>query len=312
MTATRFVFQAREKIKALCTVMQRAGELASADANALADAAGIPQSTLKSAVQRGRFSPELEDKLSQVGRFDHAHHSWVDDAVPEAMRRDKPAAQYNGRDTLELFRLRLAEAWESLSVCFRATPRSYSAFDPHMVRHELSDMGQSTAAGASMQFFLSAHFEPVHHRSGIAFGFRKAAVMVQINCRSGARASERLGHPQEASLGDARLQGEAISRHLRWTIGKEGGDGDMLAGEYSTSDQPLFCLADYEDGTAVISQIDVNLYDRATFATEGELDVSLNKQALIEQIFLQELPTAEARNGWITISRQELVVGRYG
>jgi hypothetical protein len=157
-----------------------------------------------------------------------------------------------------------------------------------------------------MQLFLAAHFQPFHHRSGIAFGFRKAALMVEIHSPN-ARVSECLGHPSAAALGDATIHGETGSPLQRWLI-----EGEILAGEYATNDQPLMSVSGCEDGIGLTSSIDVNVFDRTSFVSEGELDLSVNKQELIEQIFLRDLPAAEPRTGWITVSREKIVIARYG
>lgn len=310
MPANRYILQAQEKIAAICAALHRAGALDKADMKSLAEAAGVSYSTLKSAVQKQRFSPQLEDALATFGKFDRDHPSWIDDAVPEVERRNAHLADYRGRDTLEQFRMQLNMIWQDVSVTFRATQRSYAAIDPHMARHELSDLGQSTPAGSDMQFFLTANFEPFCHRSGIVFGFRKAAVVLDIPSPNGARATRRLGHPRQVVLGDATLAGDGMSRQLRWQLERAGGPTDILKGEYRTGDEPLVAIECHEDGTAVVTRVEVNIFDRATYAAES-LDISANKQALIEQIFCKELPEAETRNGWVTLSRHETVIARY-
>jgi len=308
---TRFIFEAEAKVDAMCMALFRAGELRKADRKALAEAAGISYSTLKTAVKEQRFSPKVEGALATFCKFQCEDSSWVDDALPEVQRRSARPGDYQGRDTVERFRATLHAAWPSTSVTFRTNQRSYGAFDPHMVRHELSDLSQATPAGSELQLFLTAHFEPFYHRSGIIFGFRKAAVILDIACSNGARATRRLGHPDSAMLGDATLLGDGMERALRWQVERQGDASEILQGEYATGDEPLIAVGDYENGTALTSRIEVNLYDRATFAAEGEIDISANKQALIEQIFSTELPEAESRRGWIVMSRQEIVIARY-
>lgn len=310
--ATRFVFQAAEKISAICAIMHRANKLPSADFKALAAEADIPYSTLKSSIQSGRFSPNIEEKLRETCRFDPQHRSWVDNAIPELKRRTATRASYDGHDTLDRFQDHLFAAWGTVLVSFRVAPRGYWSFDPHMVRHELSDLGQATPAGSEIQLILSANFEPFFHRSGIMFGFRKAVIAVEVESASGARACARLGHPDEAVLGNAALRGDPITRQMRWTLQRQGGEADVLDGEYATREQSFFNLADYQNGTALISTIEVNLFDRTTFGTAEELDISANKQAMIEQIFASQLPVAEKSTGWVPVSRQELVVARFG
>lgn len=313
MSRARFIFQASEKIGAICAVMHRAGRLPKADMRALADAASISYSTLKTSVQKSRLSSRIEDALATFCRFDRDHPSWVDEAVPEAVRRGNAGAGYPGRDTLEQFRKRLNSIWGgSVSINFRANRRSSSALDPHMARHELSDLGQATASDSEMQLFLTAHFEPFHHRSGLMFGFRKAAITLDIAGEEGGKATQRLGHPDGVTLGDAILQGEGMSHQLRWSLDRSDSDADILSGEYATCEEPLVKVADYGDGTALTSRLEVNIYDRTTCSAVGEPDIAANKQALIEQIFSSELPDAEARHGWIVLSRHELVIARYG
>lgn len=311
MPANRFILQAPDKILAICTALHRAGALTKPDMKSLAKAAGISYSTLKSAVQQHRFSPHVEDALADFGKFDREHPSWVDEAVPEVERRQANSTTYRGRDTIEQFRRELNSIWQGGSVTFRANQRSYSAFDPHMARHELSDLGQSTPAGSDMQFFLTANFEPFYHRSGIIFGFRKAAVILDIPRADEAKATRRLGHPKEVVLGDATLAGDSMSRQLRWQLERSGGPTDILRGEYRTGDEPLVAIECHDDGTAIVTRIEVNIFDRATYTAEGPLDVSANKQALIEQIFCKELPEVEARNGWVTLSHQETIIARF-
>jgi hypothetical protein len=230
--------------------------------------------------------------------------------VPEATRRGTSPDRYPGRDTIAHFRARLNAIWLATAVTYRSSRRGYSARDPHMTRHELSDLGQSTADGSGMQLFLTAYFEPFHHRSGIAFGFRKVAVTIDIDCANGARAVNRLGYPEGAAVRDATITGDGMSRQLRWEVERRYDPDGMLRGEYS-SDDPLVTIEDYDDGTAVTSRIEANIFDRTSCSAESELDISANKQALIEQIFWKELPEAEARNGWVVLSREESVVARY-
>ncbi|MEA3041603.1 MAG: hypothetical protein QOC65_1092 [Sphingomonadales bacterium] len=308
MTITRFVCQAGEKIDSICAMLHRHGSLPKADTKSLALKLGIPYTTLTSAIRNERFSTEVEEKLASACGFDHQHGSWVDDSVPEWKRREKA---YAGRDTAANFRAHLAERWTGGPANFRTERSEFKAFDPHMAKHHLSDAGQATPAGMAMQLFLAAHFQPFHHRSGIAFGFRKAALVVEIPLGN-ARASERLGHPNAAVLGDATIQGEAESPLQRWVIEHSAGESAILAGEYATTDQPLMSLAGCENGISLTSSIDVNIFDRTSLVSEGELDLSVNKQELIEQIFLRELPAAEERAGWITVSREKIVIARYG
>lgn len=309
---TRFVFQATEKISAICAIMHRAARLPSADFKALAAETGIPYSTLKSSIRSGRFSPETEEKLREKCRFDPEHTSWVDNAVSEPERRTATPSNYRGRDTLDRFHTHLIGAWGGASASFRVAPREYWSFDPHMVRHELSDLGQATPIGSEIALILSAYFEPFFHRSGIMFGFRKAAIAIEFQGGKGAHACTRLGHPDEVMLGDAVLRGDGITRQMRWTLHRQGDEAEVLSGEYATCEHPFVKLVDYENGTALTSTIQVNLFDRTTFGTPAELDVSANKQAMIEQIFASQLPVADAHTGWIPISRQELVVARFG
>ena len=311
MSSARVVFQAPEKIDALCAVLYRAGKLTKPDRKALSEAAGVSYSTLKSAVQQRRLSSSLEDALAALGNFDREHPSWVDETVPEGLRRLTNPDTYPGRDTVAHFRNRLTSIWQGASVNFRANPRNYSAFDPHLTRHELSDLGQATPAGLDMQFFLTAYFEPFYHHSGIAFGFRKAAITVDIECSNGAKAKRRFAYPAHAMVRDAVLKGDGMSRQLGWTIERQGEASDILKGEYSTGDDPLVTVEDYGDGTALTSRVEVNIYDRATYYADASPEVAANKQALIEQIFCKELPEAEARNGWIILSCQETVIARY-
>ena len=159
-----------------------------------------------------------------------------------------------------------------------------------------------------MQFVLTAHFEPFCHRSGIVFGFRKVAVVLDIDCDNGARARHRLGYPVPASLRDATITGDGLSHQLHWEIERYDDPDGILEGEYSTDNDPLVTIEDYDNGTALTSRIEANIFDRTTCSA---LDISANKQALIEQIFWNELPQAEARNGWIVLSREESVIARY-
>lgn len=311
MSASRYIFQAHEKIDAICAVLHRAGKLPKPDMKALAMAAGISYSTLKSSVQQRRLSSAIEDALAKLCNFDREHPSWVDEAVPEATRRSTSPDHYRGRDTIEHFRSQLTTIWQGVSTNFRANPRTYSAFDPHMTRHELSDLGQSTPVGSDMQFFLTAHFEPFYHRSGIVFGFRKAAVTLDIACANGAKAQRRLGYPASAAMGNAVLVGDGMSHRLRWSVERQGDASKILQGEYSTGDEALVTVEDYDEGTALTSRIEVNIYDRETYSADAAPEISANKQALIEQIFWKELAEAEARNGWIILSLQETVIARY-
>jgi hypothetical protein len=308
MSITRYVWQAPEKISAICVTLHRHDSLTRADVKSLAAKIEVPYSTLTSAIQKTRFSTELEEKLSAACRFDHQHCSWVDDSVPEWLRRDK---SYSGQDSAERFRSHLAERWGAPLVSFRTERSEFKAFDPHMVKHHLSDAGQATPVGLPMQLFLAAHFQPFHHRSGIEFGFRKAAIMVEIHAGS-ARAGERLGYPEPAVLRDATIHGEVESPLQRWMIEHCGGERGMLAGEYATRDEPLMTLAGCDDGVSLTSSIDVNIFDRMSLVGSCEHTLSVNKQELIEQIFLRELPAAEERSGWITISREKIVIARYG
>lgn len=252
---SRFVLQAAEKIDAVCATMERAGRLPAGTIRALSDGAGVPYSTLKSAIQKGRFSPEIEFRLARFCGFDHDHPSWVDDAVLEVKRRGALTNDYPGRDTLEHFKKHLLGHPNELSIRFRASQRGYDAHDPHMVRHELSDLGQATPAGESVLFFLKASFEPFFHPTGIRFGFRRAALLVDFGGPEGARGDQRLGFPTAILLGDAHLHGETTSNSLRWKLERSGENHGVLAGEYSTND-PLFTLADHADGTKVISRIE--------------------------------------------------------
>lgn len=311
MPAARVIFQAPEKIAAICATLYRAGVLSKPTMKALADTSGIPYPTLKSAVQQRRFSTAIEDALAGLAKFDREHHSWVDDAVPEATRRGSHADGYVGRDTIAHFRARLNAIWGENAVTYRASRRGYSAFNPHITRHELSDLGQSTPDGAGMQFVLTAHFEPFCHRSGIVFGFRKVAVSLDIDCSNGARAGYRLGHPTPATLRDATISGDGMSRQLCWEIERQGDSDGILNGEYSSGDHPLVTIEDYDNGTALTSRIEANIFDRTTCSARAELEISVNKQALIEQIFWKELPEVEARSGWIVLSREESVIARY-
>lgn len=311
MPNARFVLHAPAKLGVICTELQRAGQLEKADLKSLARAAGISYSTLKSAVQQHRFSPKVESALSVFAKFDCSDPSWIDEAVPEAARRNHRAGQPVGRDTVEQFRRMLNLVWNGDGVSFRASQQSYTALDPHMAKHELSDLGQAASAGADMQFFLTAKFEPFYHRSGIVFGFRKAAVVLDIECTSGAYATRRLGHPQPVLIGDATITGDSMSHRLHWQLERTDQGSSILAGEYRTCDAPLFAIAAHDGGTVIATRLEVNIFDRATYVADGPSEISANKQALIEQIFWKELPSAEARNGWITLSQQATVVARY-
>jgi hypothetical protein len=310
MPAARVIFQAPDKISALCAVLHRTGVLPRPDMKALAGAAGIPYSTLKSSVQQRRFSSTVEDALAAIGRFSREHHSWVDETVSAATRRGTSPDRYPGRDTIAHFRARLNSIWHAGAVTFRSSRRGSGTIDPHLARHELSDLGQSTAEGSGMQLFLTANFEPFHHRSGLAFGFRKVAITMDIECGNGARAVDRLGYPDSAVVRDATVTGDGMSRQLCWAIERRDDPYGMLHGEYSSED-PLVTIENYDDGTGVTSRLEANIFDRKTCCAEGELDISANKQALIEQIFWKELPEAEARNGWVVLSREESVIARY-
>ena len=259
MTITRFVWQAGEKVDAICAMLHRHKRLPKADIKSLAGELDIPYTTLTSAINKGRFSIEVEERLSTAGRFDRQDRSSVVRVLfSECTRRERT---YAGVDSAERFRAHLAESWAGASVDFRTERSEFKAFDPHMVKHQLSDAGQATPAGMAMQLFLAAHFQPFHHRSGIAFGFRKAALMVEIHSGN-ARASECLGYPTAAVLGDASIRGEARSPLQRWVI-----EGELLAGEYATRDQPLMSLAGCEDGISLTSSIDVNIFDRTSFVS---------------------------------------------
>jgi len=311
MPNARYIYQAQEKIAVIYTVLFRAQILTKPDMKALATKAGIPYSTLKSAVQSHRFSSVVEDALAKIAQFDREQPYWVDEAIPEATRRSAPPDRYAGRDTVEQFRHRLNAEWHGNSVSFRASQRGYAALDPHMTRHELSDLGQATSDGVAIPFFLTAHFEPFFHPSGIMFGFRKASVTVEIDCTNGAHVGDRLGYPVPAQIRDALLSGDGLSRQLCWVIERHGLEPAVLQGEYSTVDEPLLAVRDYQSGTAIISCIEVNLFDRASYATDAGPELCGNKQALIEQIFSSELAEARSRHGWIMLSRQEMVIARY-
>lgn len=311
MPTARVIFQAPEKIGAICVVLLRAGILHRGDMKALAAAIAVPYTTLKTSVAGGRLSPKVEDAIASLARFDREHDSWVDDAVPEARRRSCTVEGYAGRDTVEEFRHHLDRIWRGGSVTFRSTLRGFSAVDPHMVRHELTDLGQSTAAGSAMQFFLAIHFEPFFHKSGITFGFRKATVMLEVDCTNGARAVHRLGSPAAVKIGNAVLSGDNMARRLRWQIERDAPEPAVLSGEYATRDAPIVTIEDYDDGTVLMSRIEVNLYDRATYASEDTAEPSANKQALIEQIFSKQLADTQATNGWVTLTQQESVIARY-
>ncbi|MBX3566306.1 MAG: hypothetical protein KF730_17235 [Sphingomonas sp.] len=307
----RVVFQAPEKISAICAVLYRAGALDRADTKALAEAAGITYTTLTDAVRKRRLSPSIEAALAEVARFDVSHPSWVDDAVPEATRRHDAKPDYPGRDTVEHFRTQLSATWGVGMVSFSAAQAGYSALDAHMVRHQLSDLGQITPAGNDMQFFFTAHFEPFYHRSGMMFGFRKAAVTIEIQGPHNAQASGRLGYPEPAAIGNATIRGEATTHQLRWCVERDAESQAVLSGEYATSESPLLALTGYDDKTALVSRIEVNLFDRTTIATGDAPELGINKQALIEEIFARELPNAEQRRGWVVLSEYETEIARY-
>lgn len=311
MPTARVIFQAQEKIGVICVVLLRAGILQRGDMKALAAEIAVPYTTLKTSVAGGRLSPKIEDAIASLARFDREHDSWVDDAVPEARRRSCTVEGYAGRDTAEEFRHHLDGIWRGGSVTFRSTLRDFNAVDPHMVRHEFTDLGQSTAAGTAMQFFLAVHFEPFFHKSGMIFGFRKATVTLEISCVNGARAVHRLGSPVPVQIGNAVLSGDKMAQRLRWQIERDDPEPAILSGEYATRDAPIVTIEDYDDGTVLMSRVEVNLYDRATCASKDTAEPSPNKQALIEQIFSKQLADTQATNGWVALTRQENVIARY-
>ncbi|MBB4859228.1 hypothetical protein HNO88_002557 [Novosphingobium chloroacetimidivorans] len=295
----------------MCEVLYRAREIVRCDLKRLAEKAQINYSTLRSAAKSGSFSADIEAALAQVCRFDIQSAAWVDDDVPNAVRAQLTRAGYRGRDTPERFQVMLNDCWASTSVRFEARRRKYSSIDPHMAYHELSDCGQSTSAGAEMPFIFNCHFEPFYHHSGIRFGFRKAKVSLDIACECGARAEQRLGHPEPIALRNAELVGCSMKQRLNWVIERQDGADAILEGDYATQDEPLVTVAGFVDGTSLASRLEVNLYDRTTCVADASVTVHGNKAQIIEQIFSKHIPAVQHRNGWIILSEQESVIARY-
>lgn len=232
MPNARYIHQAAEKIAAICAVLRSKGLLQSADMKSLAKGADVSYSTLKTAVQSCRFSHSLEEAVATFAKFDRHDCSWVDDALTEVSRRNAAVGTYPGRDTADRFRERLLAAWGGGNASFRSSPRGYAAIDPHMARHQLSDLGQSTSNDAAMQLFLTAHFEPFYHSSGIMFGFRKVSVTAEIS-EGKAFAGRRIGHPAPVRLRDATIVGDGLRKSIHWTIEHSGTSPSMLKGEYA-------------------------------------------------------------------------------
>lgn len=311
MQPSRIVYQSSEKVRAMCEIMHRVDKLPAANMKALAEHARLNYSTLRSAARSGKFTADVEHRLAAFCGFDCYHSSWIDDAIDGVARSKLKVSAYPGRDTVEFFRTHLLAQWTNPSAIFGARSRNFSAFDPHMARHELTDCGQSTAAGSDIPFFLTSQFEPFYHHSGIRFGFRKVKIALDIRCENGARASHRLGHPTPARIRDALISGEGMIHQLQWSIEKQGESEAILHGEYATTEEPLVTISNYIDGTSITTRIEVNIFDRTTCTADSHHDLSPNKSAVIEQIFSRLLPDAQDRNGWITLSEQECVIARY-
>lgn len=307
MRRGRTIHQVQAKFVAIHDILYGAGQISAADMKALAAFLEIKYSTLKSTLEEGRLSAEIEQQVCSKCRFGRHEPRWVDPEIPDKLRENFAVSGYQGRDTVESFRDMLSEIWFPERQPYRALASSPEVANRFLARHLVTDCGQATPHGGDMQLFLEADFDAVHDASGVVYGFRRVRLDIDIRCANGGNAIRWLGHGTPAEIGDAQLSAHAMSLQPRWLL-EHGKAGDILKGEYATRETPLFELTRFQAGTMVESSMSANLHDGSVSTPGTDIALTPNQREIIKQICAAELARDIKADGWITLSRHSLTV----
>jgi hypothetical protein len=303
------IYKLSAKLQALIEILHQSGVLDRRSFRALADRLGIKYRTLQTCSVSGRVSAEIEKQLCAIGNFEDDEAAWCDSTIPDTIRLDI-VPNYKGTDTPEEFRAMLQRRWRTDGGKFRAASERPTAIDRDVACHELSDCGQATSKDADLQIFLQADFGILTDApNGVRYGFQRARLRVDIICPYGSTTTARFGRGEEKQLGSARLSARGTDKQPSWDILAADRKGvQVLEGELSTTDEPLFSLMDHREGTRIESTLSVNLYDACVCLDSAEVDLSPNKIAIIERICAMEIAKNCDETGRLDLSVHSLAI----
>lgn len=300
------IHQLRQKADVMKEVLFRAEQIEAATLGALAEAATISRPTLNYALNEGRLTVALEQKLCTLCGFDPDEVSWVDMSVVESVRADHATPNYPGRDTAEAFHTFLTQLWRKTTGP-EAVSEGQSSADDTLLCHRV-DMVKSQSGPARFDLLFQSDFGHRHHpASGICYAIRQARLDVAILGKSGT-AVERLGYDEAFQCRDAEFVARGTDRRPGWDIKRSGNGPQPLKGIYSVRNPALARLESCGPGTRIETRMRVHFHEGFVIPAPGPTQVADNRLALIETVFANDFAGERQIDGWVQLSEHDLKI----
>ena len=246
----------------------------------------------------GEFSPESVKKWRNSSAVPRAEYAG---RLISVLTRNEPFE--------EQWRACLSDAYANERIREHTTRplflRGYrpQTIDRRIASFSISDSGQGTVGSESIAALLQLDLKPIYSDKGYAYGFRKLYIRVVVPCEVAFEIRSRLGKMEEATVGRARLRAFGNDFDPEWELESKE---EILNGEYSTKDAPLFELANAKSGDEISAQLEAQLFDGSLTCSGEAAATSKEKKKIIEILMSKKIGPVE--KGWIQICNQMLRV----
>ena len=294
-----------QKLEVIWICLHRAGVLQTPNLRGLAEAAGVNMQTLKSARSKGSMTDEVALKVSRLAGFDHRDPRWHDSTVAVS-QRSLADRSYPGRDTVAAFRSMMHRTLGLGGTTVQLSTTGLQHLDTRLAKFQIDASGQQFEEGESGELLLTVHLQ-TSEEGGVRFGFRRVHVELTLPGTQRSSVHNRLGHDEPYPMRDALLEAVGGSMAPEWLL---TATGDVLMGEYATTDRCLGVLTHLNLGDAIAAKLSAKLTDGELQVVAGSNDLSADQQAVIRALFEQSMPAAKDRGGWLTLALQTAEVRR--
>lgn len=305
MSKGRGVHQASQKVQAMARLLYRAERIKKPTLEYLAAHAGIPEPTLKAAINNRSFSTELEEKLRRAIGFNPAATEWVDERIDNEMRKDDENPNYQGEDKAQSFQAYLDKLLFDENGSVSGEAGRPSAVDKNLLCHEVELIRSSD--GKELTMGLQVDFGSRYDSSGIKYVLAQVRLDVTIGCTHG-HTTARLGQGEPYKRGTVTLSARGTDRQPFWDISAANKEAGMLAGLHEVHEPPLAKLQKFRSGATIATRMRVNLYEGILQPGADIGVLSGARAAVIESIFTQDLAKDGHDNGWVTLSEHNLTI----
>jgi hypothetical protein len=296
-----------QKIRIIAETLYELGIIKNPSRREFAHVAGINYDALKAAWSSGRLSPELQEKIAQVGGFDQTDPCWNDPSVQPNKRSMSDSADYPGRDTVANFRHMVRRRHALVPEIIKVKDERPRLLDSNLMTFAVGDLGQGGALDQPASLFFTVVLEPGYHPSGFTYGFRRIRLRLNFEEKSSIRMKDRLACGSAVEIAGAILTTRGDEHHSEWFLEVET---SMLQGEFASKDSALCNLTGFFVGEQFEADVSVRLLDGTLVGQEGVELGSINKKRIIEILSAKKLPNVPGSQGWLSLGVQKLTIVR--